>query len=260
MILLIFLKVFFESIDVPLKTERGKRVFPITDRSLDVANALIKYTRKCGAKISRGRVDKIIKENDFIVEYIDDKSSTQKVYASSVIIATGGLSYPLTGSTGDGYRLAKNLNHDIIEPKPSLVPIEIVEDWTHELQGLSLKNVKLSLFDASTSKLIKTDMGEMLFTHFGITGPLVLSASSHIEHNKSYLFSLDLKPKVLEDMLDKRLIKIFSKYSNKNLINSLNELLPKRLIPIIIKLLNLDQNIKCNQITKENRNIISNKI
>lgn len=255
----------FESMGVPLKEERGSRIFPISDKSLDIVNSLIKYTRKSGARIIRGVVSDILKKEDrFLINYTSSSDDNiNKIYSKSLVIATGGCSYPLTGSTGDGYLFGRNLGHTIVKIKPSLIPVEIKENFVKQLQGLSLKNTKLSLIhkiSEEKNKKIFSGIGELMFTHFGITGPLVLSASSNIRNiHDDYKFELDLKPGLSDQKLDIRLIRDLSKNLNKDVINSLYELLPKKIIPTILKLSNIDYNVKCNQITKDMRNnIISN--
>jgi len=192
---------------------------------------------------------KTIKKNDFYyeVECVDNKT----ICSDTVIIATGGVSYPLTGSTGDGYKLAELFGHTVTRLKASLVPIEAEEDYCSEMQGLSLKNVQLSLYKENAC--VYKDFGEMMFTHFGITGPIVLSASSHIKDGEKYKILIDLKPALDADVLDKRLLRDFTQASNKNFSNSLERLLPKKLIPVIIRLSGILPDKKVNSITKEER-------
>lgn len=240
---------FFENAGVPLKTERGGRVFPTSDKSADIAHALQKY-----ASAADSMCDEVISvhaENNKITGVITKAHGIIK--AASVIISTGGLSYPLTGSTGDGYRFAEELGHTVVTPRAALVPVNVKEEYIKELQGLSLKNVRLTLY--GNGKQIYSDMGEMLFTHFGVSGPLVLSASCHMkDSNIRYIMSVDLKPALDEKTLDARLLRDFTKYANKDFINSLSDLLPSKLIPVIAELSGIDFHKKCNEITKEERN------
>ena len=240
---------FFESLGVPLKTERGDRVFPVSDKAGDICGVLKRRMNRLGVEIVTARVTDIAVEGDgFSV------STGGDVYhADAVIVATGGASYPLTGSTGDGYKFAQNLGHTIVTPKPSLVPIECSEKWVKEAMGLSLRNVSLTVMDGD--KEVYFEQGEMLITHFGVSGPLVLSASSHIKGlgcKKIGLF-IDLKPALDFETLDKRLQGDFSKNINRDFINSLSELLPSKLIPIVVRLSGIDGRRKCNSITREER-------
>ena len=194
-------------------------------------------------------VKDIIKKDDKIVSVILENG--KEILGDHFILATGGASYPLTGSKGDGQRFAKNIGHNIKELKPSLVPIEIKEPIVTELMGLSLKNISLKIYE--DNKKVYENIGEMIFTHFGISGPLVLTGSRFIKDNKKYKVSLDLKPALTEKELDLRVQKDFKKYINKDFKNSLDDLLPKKLIPVIIRLSNIDENKKVNEITKEER-------
>ncbi|MBQ9097600.1 MAG: NAD(P)/FAD-dependent oxidoreductase [Clostridia bacterium] len=246
---------FFESIGVPLKTERGGRVFPQSDKAVDVAEAMYKKVLDGGCKFACGEVSEVLTENGCIVGV--RLKSGKEITAKSVIIATGGLSYPLTGSTGDGYRMAKSLGHRITPPRAALVPIETKESWPAEMQGLSLKNVKLTL--KCEDKSLFSDQGEMLFTHFGISGPLCLSASCHIKDlAKDYVIEIDLKPALDEKTLDARLLKDFSKYINRDFINALDDLLPAKMIPVFVSLSGIDPRQKVNEITKPARHTICN--
>ncbi|MBQ2765392.1 MAG: NAD(P)/FAD-dependent oxidoreductase [Clostridia bacterium] len=240
---------FFESLGVPLKTERGDRVFPVSDKAGDICGVLKRRMNRLGVEIVTARVTDIAVEGDgFSV------STGGDVYhADAVIVATGGASYPLTGSTGDGYKFAQNLGHTIVTPKPSLVPIECSEKWVKEAMGLSLRNVSLTVMDGD--KEVYFEQGEMLITHFGVSGPIVLSASSHMKGlgcKKIGLF-IDLKPALDFETLDKRLQGDFSKNINRDFINSLSELLPSKLIPIVVRLSGIDGRRKCNSITREER-------
>ncbi len=251
---------FFESLNVPLKTERGNRVFPVSDKAVDIVDALVLSAKKSGVKIINGTVEKI-KTVDNRVSAVTLKDG--KIFnADSVVIATGGLSYPVTGSTGDGYTFAKNLGHTITELAPSLVPIECHEGFCSKLSGLSLKNVTLSVFEEGKKKPIYKDMGEMLFTHFGISGPLVLSASANIKYmgKKNYTATIDLKPALTAEQLDSRILRDFAEQQNKDFINSLDKLLPKSLIPVIVSLSNIPPHTKVNSIDRESRKGFCNLI
>lgn len=241
---------FFESHGVKLKTERGDRVFPCSDKSSDIISCLQDQLMKNGVQIKyNSRVKKFLHNNKHIQGVVLDNDSV--IYGDHFILCTGGMSYPITGSTGDGYNISKELGHTIVKPVPSLVPLEIKENWVKELQGLSLKNVEINLYNKN--KLIFNDFGEMLFTHFGISGPIVLSASCAIKNCSNITCKINLKPALSPDELDKRIQADFSKYINKAFKNSLNELLPQKLIPVIVSLSNIDPDKKVNSITKEER-------
>ncbi len=238
---------------VPVKTERGNRVFPQSDKAVDVVDALVRYAKHSGAKIDHARVTDLLIENNQIVGV---KSEDGRIFfADAVIIASGGKSYPGTGSTGDGYQLAMQAGHTVVPPKPSLVPLVVHEGWCSQLQGLSLKNVSITVIDTQTGKEIFNDMGEMLFTHFGVSGPLILSASSHMREMKPerYIVRLDLKPALTLEQLDLRLQRDFSMNANKNFINALGGLLPKKMVPVVVKLSRIPPEIKVNQISREMR-------
>lgn len=237
------------SLGVRVKTERGGRVFPESDNANDVADALSRYARGENVTTVRATAKEILTEDGRVCGVKTDKGV---IKADSVILATGGASYKGTGSCGDGYKMAQGLGHTIIPIKPSLVPLETKEKWTAELMGLTLKNVSVTLFDTNNKKLY-SDFGEMLFTHFGISGPIVLSASAHIKDKMPCMAYIDLKPALDSDTLDKRLIRDFEKFSKKHLINSLDELLPKALIPVIIRLVGIDAHKEVSGITKSER-------
>ena len=243
---------FFESLNVPLKIERGNRVFPVSDNSEDIIDALEKYIKKSGVKIVCDTVDEVLSENDSVSGVVCER--TGFIPADSVILATGGISYPLTGSTGDGYTFAENLGHTVTELRPALVPLTVSEKWVSELAGLSLKNVGVKVED-SIGKIVYKDFGEMMFAHFGITGPVVLSASSNLARMKTekYIFHIDLKPALEEKLLDERILRDFSKNMNKDFVNSLNELLPKALIPIVTELSGISPHQKINSVTSQQR-------
>lgn len=244
----------FEEMGVPLKIERGNRVFPESDKAVDIVDALVGFAKNNGAKIITGeRVSALLTDENGISGVTTENGN--KYYAPNVIIATGGCSYPLTGSTGDGYRFAECAGHTVTPPTPSLVPLETNEDWVKKLQGLSLKNVSISIRNTDTYKEVYNDFGEMLFTHFGVSGPMILSASSHLRDITpgKYEISIDLKPALSEEKLDERLIKDFAKYANKCLINALQELLPRKLIPVIISLSGIPSDLRANKITRDMR-------
>ncbi len=242
---------FFENCGVPLKTERGNRVFPVSDKAVSIVYALTNEAQKY-AKIEKATADKFILVNGKITAV----KSGSKIYpADSVIIATGGKSYPLTGSTGDGYALAQSCGHTVTPLFPSLIGLRVHEGFCTALSGLSLKNVTLSLFQSGKKKPIYKELGEMLFTHTGISGPLCLTASALIGDisKNDYYVSVDLKPALSAEQLDKRILRDFSENSNKDFINSLSALLPKSLVPVIVKLSGIPGNTKVNQISKTQR-------
>ena len=247
---------FFETNGVPLKTERGGRVFPQSDKSTDIIDAFFRLLRKYNIKQANDNAKELIIEDNILKGV---SSNTKKYLADAVIIACGGCSYPQTGSDGYGYILARQAGHSIIEPVPSLVPVVVNEDWCSELQGLSLRNVSLSVKN-DKNKEVFSDFGELLFTHYGLSGPMILSAGAHmkLKKTKTYSFIIDLKPALTEEQLDKRIQKDFEKYINKDIINSLGDLLPRKLIPVTIELSGIDPRKKCNEITKtERRQLLS---
>lgn len=244
---------FFIERGVPLKTERGNRVFPVSDKAVDIVDALVKSANKSGVKIINGEACEIICEDD-TVKAVRLKND-EILEANSVVLATGGLSYPVTGSTGDGFKMAEKLGISITELKPSLVPIECHEGFCSKLSGLSLKNVTLSVFEEGKKKPLFSELGEMLFTHFGVSGPLVLSASSYMRYmgKKKYSMFIDLKPALTVEQLDSRVLRDFNELQNKDFCNSLDKLLPKSMIPVIISRLGIDPHLKINQISREQR-------
>lgn len=248
---------FFKKQGIELKVERGDRVFPKSDKSSDIIKGLSKALKESDVKIRlNSKVTDIKFENNSIKEIIIN--NFEKLKADYYIIATGGASYPSTGSTGDGQRYAKKGGHNIIKLKPSLVPIETQDEWVKELMGLSLKNVSVTIKEGKKS--VYKEQGEMIFTHFGVSGPLILSGSRFIKEGKEYTLIIDLKPALDIQELDKRVQRDFQKYINKDFKNSLDELLPKKLIPVIIKMSNIPENKKVNEITKEERKRLVNLI
>lgn len=239
---------FFNSMGVETVEERGGRVFPKSEKAIDVANAMIKFLKNSGVSAKKDKVLKILTENNRVVGV---KCENGEYFADNVIVATGGKSYPLTGSTGDGYRFARELGHNVTEIRPSLVPIETKEGLCKELQGLSLRNISVKLL--KDGKEIFNDFGEMIFTHFGVSGPVILSASAHITDKSDYKIIIDFKPALDEKTLDKRILRDFESFSNKNFSNALDLLLPKKMIPVIIKLSGISPYKKVNAITKEER-------
>ncbi len=247
---------FFESLGVELKTERGKRVFPVSDKAKDIVDAMRKYCAT--AKTIYQKVTAIKQEGDKTFSVV---ASGKAFVFDAVVIATGGKSYPLTGSDGSGYRLAQRLGHTVTELKPSLVPIESKSQVCKELQGLSLKNVAITVKDENGNKVF-TDFGEMMFTHFGVTGPMILSASSHLKGKDiaKLTLSIDLKPALDEKTLDARLISDFREQSNKDFINSLGALLPSKLIEPFVEAVGINPRKKVNTVTKEERKLIIEKL
>ncbi|MBR5223630.1 MAG: NAD(P)/FAD-dependent oxidoreductase [Clostridia bacterium] len=242
---------FFESVGVPLKTERGNRVFPVSDKAVDIVDALVNTAKAVGVKVINATATAVLTENGAVTGV--KLSNGDVLAADSVVIATGGVSYPVTGSTGDGYRIAKTLGHSVSEISGSLVPMECHEGFCTRLSGLTLKNVTLSLFENDKKKPVFCEMGEMLFTHFGISGPLVLSASAYVKSGKNYNVTIDLKPALSIDQLDNRILRDFSELQNKDFQNSLDALLPKSLIPVVVMLSGIEKDKKVNQISREER-------
>ena len=243
---------FFEEAGVPLKTERGKRVFPVSDRAGDVVAALERCCRESGVRILHRRVTAILIE-DACVRGVQLGSLSEE--ADAVIVCTGGKSYPMTGSDGDGYRFASHAGHTVTPLSPSLVPLLAKGRLCPSLQGLSLKNVSLCVKNTATGKTVYEDFGEMLFTHYGLTGPLILSASAHLSDVSSGIYEavIDLKPALDEKTLDARLCADFSKYKNKDIINALDDLLPQKMIAPFVSLCEIDPRKKVHSVTREER-------
>lgn len=245
-------KDILKMLNIPTKNERGNRVFPVSDRAEDVVEALKRKLNGVEVKLE-SPVKNIIVKDGVAIGVETDK---EKIYGDKIILATGGLSYPSTGSTGDGLKMAEKLGHHIVEPKPSLVALTASENSIEdciELTGLTLKNVSLNVY--VDNKKVYDDFGEMLFTHFGISGPIVLSASAHLVRTnmKNVKFEIDLKPGLNDEKLNDRILRDFSKYKNKEIKNSLNDLLPKAMIPVIIRRSEIKEDKKVNDITKKER-------
>lgn len=244
---------FFEKLGVRTKVERGNRVFPVSDHSSDVINALAKEIKRLNVIINLNTKVKNIIISDNEVKGIT-LSDGRNIYGDAVIVATGGMSYQTTGSTGDGYRFADNAGHTVTRLTPSLVPFKTAEAFVSDLQGLSLKNVQATVYDGR--KKLYSEFGEMLFTHFGVSGPLLLSASAfaadRIKENSLRLI-IDLKPALTQEQLDNRLIREFDMYKNKQFKNSISGLFPSKLIPVMLRLSKINPDKKVNEITKEER-------
>lgn len=256
---------FLEKQGLKLKEERGNRIFPVTDKAKDVLDCFEKKLKQLNVKILYNQkvIEILTLEKNKIKKVVGVKTENNTFYADKVILATGGKSYPLTGSTGDGYELAKKIGHTITKIRPSLVPLSTYNlELLGNLQGLSLKNVKIKFVDKCKNKVIYEDFGEMLFTHFGVSGPVILSGSAHLVRyknidnlmqNKKLVLEIDFKPALSEEQLDSRILRDFSAEKNKAFKNSLDKLLPQKLIPVIIKLSEIDENKQVNSITKEER-------
>lgn len=241
---------FFESRGLKLKTERGNRVFPASDNANDVAGLLTRLCDRAGVTVRRSRAKAILTEGGAVTGV---KMESGLIECGSVAVCTGGLSYPLTGSTGDGYSFAESVGHSVSERRASLVPLESGDAYCAEMQGFALKNVTLSAFE--DNKLIYRELGEMLFTHFGVSGPLVLSASAHMRHIglREYRLEIDLKPGLDEQKLDARILRDFEKYSNKEFKNALTDLAGRTMIPVLVELSGIPENTKVNNVTREQR-------
>lgn len=243
---------FFENLGLELKTERGNRVFPASDKAVDVVDTLYSYVKKLKVNIVNDTALSLAFEDGAVCKV---KCQNAAYEADSAVVCCGGKSYPLTGSTGDGYTLAKQVGHTIITPKPSLVPLESNDNDCKSMQGLSLKNVSLKIINRQNGKTEYSDFGEMLFTHFGISGPMVLSASSHLRDisTKDYYAQIDLKPALTIEQLDKRLQHDFNENANKDVSNAFSKLLPRKIIVPVLKRWGVPFDKKCNVITKEER-------
>ena len=242
---------FFEGLGVPLKVERGKRVFPVSDRSFDISGALERELKRLKVKLVRDRATALLLDGEMLCGAIGEKG---EYTADAVVVATGGVSYPLTGSTGDGYRFAESVGHTVVTPRGSLVPLVSDDADCLAMQGLSLKNVTLTVKNKK-NKVIYSELGEMLFTHFGLSGPLVLSASAHMRNfdKEEYTVSIDLKPALDEQKLDARLLRDFEERANQNFTSVLGGLVNRSMIPVILKRTGIDGETKANSITREQR-------
>ena len=245
-------KDFFEECGVPLKVERGKRVFPVSDKAQDIVSAMENACAEAGVTVINKRVEGILAEDGKVEGVVADG---ERYGAKCVIVCTGGASYPRTGSSGDGYRFAKKMGHKVVTIRPSLVPLVAEGKLCAHLQGLSLKNIGFKVKDTASGKVVYDDFGEMMFTHFGLTGPVVLSASAHLSDIESgkYVACIDMKPALDFKTLDTRILSDFSETINKDFINSLDALLPQKMIPVIIGMSGIDGRKKVNSITKEER-------
>lgn len=238
---------FFEAAGCPLKTERGNRVFPVSDKSQSVLDALKRQLKRYGVTIETTRCQEILQENG-VVHAVRTQQKT--IPCKWVILATGGLSYPTTGSTGDGYNIASTLGHTVVPCEGSLVPLEIEGTDCPDMQGLSLRNVGMKLVNEKNKVLYK-DFGELLFTHFGVSGPTVLSASAHIKGNCS--LHIDLKPALDEGKLNDRILRDLEMYRNRSMENALTDLLPRSMIPVVLKRLHIPGDLQANALKKEDR-------
>ena len=239
---------FLEEHGCRLKVERGNRVFPVTDKSSSVLECLRNVMHRCGVDVMTGRVQEIIADENGITGV---RTAKQTIPSKWVILATGGVSYPTTGSTGDGYDMARNLGHTIIEPEGSLVPLECVNSDCADMQGLSLRNVGVKLLNAKNKVLYK-DFGELLFTHFGVSGPTVLSASAHLKGENNRLV-IDLKPALDEGKLNERILRDLEQYKNRSMENALTDLLPRSMIPVVLRRLEIPADLQANSLTKQQR-------
>ena len=251
---------FLKKQGLDVKEERGNRIFPITDKSSDVLNCFIKRLKELKVEIKLNT--KVINIETVQNTVKGVKTNKEFITADKIILATGGKSYPLTGSTGDGYKIAKDLGHTITDIKPSLVPLESYDKFTKDMQGLSLKNVEIKFIDETKNKIIYNDFGEMIFTHFGVSGPIILSGSAHLVRykkidellkNKKIILQIDFKPALSNEKLNDRILRDFEEFKNKQFKNSLDKLLPKKLIPSIINKTKINPDKKVNEITKEER-------
>ena len=240
----------FESRGLELKTERGNRVFPVSDNANDVAGTMARWCARSGVIVERCKAKKVVVENGAVTGVETEKGL---IRCRAAAVCTGGLSYPLTGSTGDGLRFAEALGHSVTPPRASLVPLESPDAYCAEMQGFSLRNVVLSAYEED--KLIYKELGEMLFTHFGVSGPLVLSASAHMRHmgSKNYRLEIDLKPALDEKKLDARILRDFEKYANREFKNALSDLAGSAMIPVLVRLSGIPEATKVTSVTREQR-------
>ena len=240
---------FFRSEGCSLKTERGSRVFPESDRSQSVLDALMRSMKHAGVTVKTARV-RSVETDETGVTGVD--TSAGFFHGRKIILATGGASYPLTGSTGDGYPMAKALGHTVVEPQGSLVPLETAGHDAQDMQGLALRNVDVKLLNAK-NKVMFHDFGEMLFTHFGVSGPTILSSSAHIGKGEGWKIAIDLKPALDESKLDSRILRDLEQYQNRSMENALTDLLPRSMIPVVLRRLEVDPAMQANSFTKQSR-------
>ncbi len=243
---------FFEKNDCPLKTERGNRVFPVSDKAQSVLDCLVRQMRKYHISVHTGRASRILTHNGAVSGVCTKEKDYQ---AHTVILAAGGLSYPTTGSTGDGYNIARTLGHTVVEPEGSLVPLETAGQDCQDMQGLSLRNVAVKLVDQK-GKILYRDFGELLFTHFGISGPTALSASAHLKGQGCKLL-IDLKPALEPQKLQERIMRDLEQYRNRSMENALTDLLPRSMIPVVLRKLNISPQLQANSLKKEQRRALS---
>ena len=251
---------FFEDRGVPLKVERGRRVFPVSDRAGDIVRCLSDAVDEAGVHLLRGRARSLILSEGAVGGCVTEEG--EEIRSDRVILCTGGVSYPRTGSDGDGHRLAKEAGHTVTPLIPSLIPLTSKDKDCAALQGLSLKNVSLTVIETATGKTVYEDFGEMMFTHFGLTGPMILSASAHLSDIKAgkYRAEINLKPALDEKTLDGRILSDFSKYQNKDFLNALGDLLPQKMIPVVIARSGISPHKKVNSVTKEERRALTDVI
>lgn len=240
---------FFEELGCPLKTERGNRVFPVSDKSASILDALRHWLKKTGVHVVTADARELLQENGVVTGVRTDRGDYA---AQRVILCTGGCSYPLTGSTGDGYRMAESAGHTIVPPRGSLVPLEEVGNDCHQMMGLSLRNVAVRLVNQKR-KTVYEDFGELLFTHFGLSGPTILSASAHMNAKDQYAVEIDLKPALDEKKLDERILRDFEKYQNRDVENALCDLLPRTMIPVVVRRMGVDPTEKVHSVTRQQR-------
>ena len=250
----------FEDMGIPLKTERGDRVFPCSDKAVDVVDGLVRYAREGGARFVQGRATALVLEDGACTGVRLESGET--LTADAVVIATGGCTYPGTGSTGDGYELARQAGHTVTPLRPSLVGLQSPDLFCLDMQGLALKNCALQVRDTQTDKVIYTDLGEMLFTHFGVSGPMILSASVHMDDMAPgrYRLLIDWKPGLTPEQLDARLLRDLAERANMDLANALGKLLPRLSIPVLLRLAGLDPTKKCNAVTKAERHSLAETV
>ena len=239
---------FFEKNGCALKTERGNRVFPVSDKSQSILECLQKELRRCQVTVKTARVRQILTEQDRVIGV---KTQNETILSKWVILATGGASYPTTGSTGDGYAMAEALGHTVIAPQGSLVPLETAGTAAQDMQGLSLRNVGVKLVN-NKKKVLYKDFGELLFTHFGVSGPTVLAASCHLKGEQCRLV-IDMKPALEESNLDDRILRDLDMYQNRSMENALTDLLPRSMIPVVLRRLEIDPSLQANSLTRQKR-------